>query len=104
MAIDELLYKIRDKVANFATIYVCDIGQVKAFTGMYELYDPFAIMMFWRNKHMMIDCGTGNNNKINFDITDKQDLIDIMEVVYKGAKKGVGLVVAPKDFSTKWTY
>ena len=32
---------------------------------------------------------------------NKQDLIDIIELVYKGAKKGKGLVVAPKDFSSK---
>jgi hypothetical protein len=26
-------------------------------------------MFFFRNKHMMIDLGTGNNNKINWAIT-----------------------------------
>lgn len=49
---------------------------------MYELYDPctvmffyrYALMFFWavgfvetfepRNKHIMIDLGTGNNNKM----------------------------------------
>jgi hypothetical protein len=32
---------------------------------MYELYDPCTVMFFYRNKHIMIDLGTGNNNKIN---------------------------------------
>lgn len=62
------------------------------------------MMFFWRNKHMMIDLGTGNNNKINFVIEDKQDLIDIIEVVYRGGKKGRGLVNAPKDYSTRHQY
>ena len=31
---------------------------------MYELYDPCTVMFFFRNKHIMIDLGTGNNNKI----------------------------------------
>lgn len=31
---------------------------------MYELYDPLAVMFFYRNKHIMIDLGTGNNNKM----------------------------------------
>ena len=29
-------------------------------------------MFFYRNKHMMIDLGTGNNNKVNWVIKDKQ--------------------------------
>lgn len=34
-----------------------------------------------RNKHIMIDLGTGNNNKINWPMTDKQEFIDIVEVI-----------------------
>jgi U5 snRNP protein, DIM1 family len=50
------------------------------------------------------DLGTGNNNKITWAIEDKQELIDIVETVYRGARKGRGLVVAPKDYSTKYKY
>lgn len=71
---------------------------------MYELYDPCTTMIFFRNKHMMIDLGTGNNNKINWALEDKQEFLDILEVVYKGAKKGKGLVVSPRDYSTKFKY
>ena len=59
----------------------------------------------------MIDLGTGNNNKMyasdgiqykesssrrNWPMTDKQEMIDIIETVYRGASKGRGLVVSPK--------
>eukprot|EP00983_Pelagomonas_calceolata_P066963 1149294-Pelagomonas_calceolata.AAC.5 len=54
-----------------------------------------------RNKHIMIDLGTGNNNKISWAMSDKQEFIDIVEVIYRGARKGRGLVVSPKDYSTK---
>ena len=57
-----------------------------------------------RNKHIMIDLGTGNNNKINWAMEDKQEMIDIVETVYRGARKGRGLVVSPKDYSTKYRY
>ncbi|CAG8497189.1 7116_t:CDS:2 [Ambispora gerdemannii] len=89
MKMDETLYGIAEKVKNFA---------------MYELYDPCTIMFFFRNKHIMIDLGTGNNNKINWALEDKQELIDIIETVYRGARKGRGLVVSPKDYSTKYKY
>ncbi len=65
-----------------------DITEVPEFTTMYELYDPVTVMFFFRNKHIQIDLGTGNNNKINWPMTDKQELIDIIEVIYRGARKG----------------
>ena len=104
MVQDEVLAKIAEKVKNFAVIYVVDIDQVPDFNEMYELYDACTTMFFYRNKHIMVDLGTGNNNKINWAMTDKQELIDIIEIVYRGARKGLGLVVSPKDYSTKYRY
>lgn len=104
MQMDEVLYKISEEVRNFAVIYLVDLTEVPDFNVMYELYDEMTIMFFFRNKHIMIDLGTGNNNKINFTINDKQEVIDIIETVYRGAKKGRGLVVSPKDYSTRYRY
>jgi DIM1 family U5 snRNP protein len=128
-----------------------DISEVPDFNTMYELYDPCTVMFFFRNKHIMVDLGTGaargtrgpcsrgragragvrrglilarsqprpchaahpapltphpqgNNNKINWAMNDKQEFIDIVETVYRGARKGRGLVVSPKDYSTKYRY
>ncbi|XP_042977975.1 thioredoxin-like protein YLS8 isoform X2 [Carya illinoinensis] len=81
-----------------------NITEVPDFNTMYELYDPSTVMFFFRNKHIMIDLGTGNNNKINWAMKDKQEFIDIVETVYRGARKGRGLVIAPKDYSTKYRY
>ncbi|KAI0299991.1 4A/4B type thioredoxin-like protein [Multifurca ochricompacta] len=118
MVMDESLYSVAEKVQNFAVIYLCDITEVPDFNkaclpplflpfylaGMYELYDPCTVMFFYRNKHIMIDLGTGNNNKINWAMDNKQELIDIIETVYRGASKGRGLVVSPKDYSTRYRY
>ncbi|XP_038664416.1 thioredoxin-like protein 4A [Scyliorhinus canicula] len=93
-----------NQVKNFAVIYLVDITEVPDFNKMYELYDPCTVMFFFRNKHIMIDLGTGNNNKINWPMEDKQEMIDIVETVYRGARKGRGLVVSPKDYSTKYRY
>ena len=54
--------------------------------------------------NQMCDFGTGNNNKLNWVLEDKQELIDIIETIYRGAKKGRGLVVSPKDYSTRYRY
>ena len=50
---DEVLYRIADRVKNFAVLYVCDLDQVPDFKQMYELYDPVTLMFFFRNKHMV---------------------------------------------------
>ena len=71
---------------------------------MYELYEPMTVMFFYRNRHIMVDFGTGNNNKMTWPLESKQEMIDILEVVYRGACKGRGLVVSPKDYSTKHKY
>eukprot|EP00389_Voromonas_pontica_P016075 GDKH01025142.1.p1 GENE.GDKH01025142.1~~GDKH01025142.1.p1 ORF type:complete len:143 (+),score=29.31 GDKH01025142.1:149-577(+) len=104
MQMDETLFKIAEDIKNFAVIYLVDITEVPDFNTMYELYDPCTVMFFYRNKHMMIDLGTGNNNKINWPMSNKQELIDIIETIYRGARKGRGLVVSPKDYSTKYKY
>ncbi|CAI7658967.1 unnamed protein product, partial [Penicillium palitans] len=86
---------------DFAVIYLCDLDQVPDFNQMYELYDRMTLMFFYRNKHMMCDFGTGNNNKLNWVLEDKQELIDIIETIYKGAKKGRGLVITRPGTDTK---
>ena len=71
MQMDEILYKSAEKIKKFAVVYLVDITKVPDFNTMYELYDPVTVMFFYRNKHMMIDLGTGNNNKINWAMNDK---------------------------------
>jgi len=100
---DEVLYRIANNCKNFAVFYLVDIDEVPDFNKMYELYDACTVMFIFRNKHMMIDLGTGNN-KISWDLEDKQEMIDVIETVYRGAKKGKGLVISSKDYSAKYKY
>lgn len=62
------MYKVGYKLSKFVTFYVVDISKVPDFNIMYQLYDPLTVMFFFRNKHVMIDTGTGNNNKITWPL------------------------------------
>jgi hypothetical protein len=46
---------------SFSSLSWCqvDISEVPDFNTMYELYDPCTVMFFFRNKHIMVDLGTG---------------------------------------------
>ena len=104
MLMDEVLCSIAEEIKLFACIYLVDISEVPDFNTMYELYDPCTVMFFYRNRHIMVDLGTGNNNKINWALENNQEMIDIIETVFRGARKGRGLVISPKDYSTKYKY
>ena len=104
MVQDETLAKIADDVKNFAVIYLVDTVEVPDFNVMYEIEKIPCTMFFFRNRHIMVDCGTGNNNKIDWPLTNKQEFIDIIETVYRGAKKGRGLVVSPHSYSVKMMF
>ncbi|KAI5848367.1 mitosis protein DIM1-domain-containing protein [Tricharina praecox] len=88
---DEVLYRIADRVKNFAVVYVCDIDKVPEFNKIYELYDPMTVMFFFRNRHMKF-------------LEDKQELIGIIEAIYRDARRGRGQAVSPKDYSTSYRY
>eukprot|EP00834_Sanchytrium_tribonematis_P006591 NODE_499_length_6752_cov_0.698482.p4 type:complete len:143 gc:universal NODE_499_length_6752_cov_0.698482:4058-3630(-) len=104
LIMDDILNSISERIRLFAVIYLVDIREVSDFNEMYELVDPFCLILFFRNQHIKIDLGTGNNNKINFVINDKQELIDLVELCYRGARKGKGLIISNKDYSTKFEY
>lgn len=97
--LDSVFYAIEDVVKNMVEMYSVNISQVKDFTEMYELYDPCSVMIFYQNRRLLVDHGSGDNNKIITPIHHKQGWIDLIEVAYIGAKKGKGLVNAPKSFT-----
>lgn len=55
-------------------------------------------MFFYQNEPVLIDLGTGNNNKINWALNDKNELMDIIETVYRDARKEKGLVASPNPW------
>ena len=93
---DAVLYKAAQRLRLYVSIYFVDLDAVPDFNDMYELHDTqVATMFFFRNRHIQVDVGTGNNNKIDWAMDSTQDFVDIAEVVYRGGRKGKGLVVAP---------
>ncbi|MCO5558465.1 hypothetical protein L7F22_012048 [Adiantum nelumboides] len=96
MKMDAVLTSITASIAKFAVIYVVDITKVPDFIITYELYNPCTVVFFFCKVPVLIDLGTSNDRKINWALKDKH--IDIVETVYRGARKGCCLVISPKDY------
>ena len=65
---DQILSKIEYLISNFALILTVDTSQVQDFKILYELEEDACLMFFYRGKHIKVDVGSGNNNKIDFVI------------------------------------
>ena len=63
-----------------------------------------SLMFFHRNRHIMVDQGTGDNNKITDLMDDEAELVDLAELIYRGANKGDGLIMGVRNRSTSWAY
>jgi len=92
MKMDKLLSSCAELLKKFVVIYAVDITEVPYFNKMYELVDPCTVMFFHRNRHIGVDFGTGNHNKLNFLLKTKQEFIDLCEIIYRGASKGMGKI------------
>ncbi|KAG5504389.1 hypothetical protein JKF63_04840 [Porcisia hertigi] len=101
---DALLSELAPKVRKYCTIYFVDTREVTAFNDLYELghdRDPFAVMFFYRNRHIRVDVGTGNNNKINFfAFEDIYDVLLIVNAAYKAGRQGRSITSCDRKFST----
>lgn len=52
------------KFSTWLSAYAVDIEEVPEFTHMYELYDPFTLMLFHRSKPVLVDAGFGPTPKL----------------------------------------
>ncbi|KAL6927528.1 hypothetical protein ACO0SA_003827 [Hanseniaspora valbyensis] len=98
---DSILKSLQFKLINLAALYFVDIDEVTDYNDIYDFGDDddFAVMFFWQNKHIMIDFDTGDNNKMNFVVNNKQEFIDIVEVVYKNCRRGRISCRSPHTYS-----
>ncbi|KAK7194282.1 spliceosomal U5 snRNP-specific protein [Novymonas esmeraldas] len=101
---DALLAELAPKVRKYCTMYLVDTRVVTAFNDMYELghdRDPFAVLFFYRNRHIRVDVGTGNNNKINFfAFEDMYDFLPIVDAAYKAGRQGRSITGCDRNFSS----
>lgn len=96
------LDSIAMNISKYCSIFYVDTAKVTEFDNMYELFadEPFALLFFYKNKHIKVDVATGNNNKVNFPIMDRDEAKQLFEAVMLGAKTNPNAAVnTGMDFS-----
>lgn len=97
---DEILVQVARKVRKYCVIYAVDTVEVAQFDRLYELGDPdepFALMFFYRSRHIKLDVGSGNVNKVNF-LLETWDVIPLVDASFKAGRQGKSIAYSEKKF------
>ncbi|WOL11286.1 thioredoxin-like protein 4B [Canna indica] len=95
--LDDILSKSSREVSKFATIALVDIDaeEMRIYTKYFDITLIPSTVFFFNAHHMKMDSGTADHTKWVGSFHTKQDLIDVLEAIYRGAMKGKMIVSCP---------
>ncbi|KAJ9176549.1 hypothetical protein P3X46_011852 [Hevea brasiliensis] len=95
--LDDLLSKSAREVSKFATIALVDIDSedVQVYIKYFDISLIPSTIFFFNAHHMKMDSGTADHTKWIGAFHTKQDFIDVVEAIFRGAMKGKMIVNCP---------
>ncbi|GMH30923.1 hypothetical protein Nepgr_032766 [Nepenthes gracilis] len=90
LQLDDILSKSARDVSKFANIALVDIDSedIEVYVKYFDITLIPSTVFFFNAHHMKMDSGTADNTKWIGAFHRKQDFIDVVEAIYRGAMKG----------------
>jgi DIM1 family U5 snRNP protein len=79
-------------VVTHIIFYSLNTKAIKGYNQMYELFDSSSIIFFYKNKRVLIDNNSGNNNKIENFLTNSQYFGNFCQNIILKVKKGKNII------------
>ncbi|KAM7264408.1 hypothetical protein ACFE04_002091 [Oxalis oulophora] len=97
LQVDEILAKSAREVSKFATVALVDIDSddVQVYVDYFDITLIPSTVFFFNAHHIKMDSGTADHTKWVGAFHTKQDFIDVVEAIYRGAMKGKLIVHCP---------
>ncbi|CAL5424987.1 unnamed protein product [Camellia sinensis] len=91
------LSKSAREVSKFATIALVDIDSedIQVYVKYFDITLIPSTVFFFNAHHMKMDSGSADHTKWVGAFHEKQDFIDVVEAIYRGAMKGKLIVSCP---------
>ncbi|KAM0946570.1 putative Dim1 family, Thioredoxin-like superfamily [Dioscorea sansibarensis] len=95
--LDDILSKSSRELSKFATIALVEVDaeEIQVYVRYFDITMIPSTVFFFNAQHMKMDSGTADHTKWLGSFQTKQDFIDVVEAIFRGAMKGKLIVNCP---------
>lgn len=95
--LDDILASSSWDISKFATVALVDMDseEIQVYIDYFDITLVPATIFFFNAHHMKMDSGTPDHTKWIGSFSSKQDFIDVVEAIFRGAMKGKLIVSCP---------